>query len=670
MAFCGKCGKEIDDEAKFCRYCGNKVEMINNAPISNAKSMLKEIDTEASKAENKEADNNPNASLMSENGIAVKKKRSKAPLIITVIVVILAGLFVAFWFLLKPILFKDDTIVKKNLFNDGLLSAISEKGGQWGYINTKGEFVITPQFDAVTEFSDGYASVSVGGKWGIIDSSGSYVVSPQYGYISRFSKGVAVVVNFDVDDDGNDKYGLIDTKGKLLLPITYDEIGSSNFDELNSDGLNFDDDIDIFRIESNEKYGYANTKGEIIVNPTYDSAGSFSEGYADVCNNEKYGFIDQKGKLVIPCQYDKTLSFKENVCGVCVGEKWGVINKKGKYIANPKYDSMSSYSEGYAAIKKDDKWGYIDTKGKEVIKTKYVDAYSFINGKAVVEDSKNKLGIINTNDKWLKTIKYDIYPIHPRLSEDIYSIEKDGLCGMMNSQGKELVKPTYDNIQPSSYYDKRFVFSYGGKKGYLNENGDVCIGNKYIDCSVFYSDKYAIAYNDNKTMSIIDSAGDTLNDKEYYGLCGKKIDYCQYDNCFNKTRTSDSDFLGITQPEKYCGQDIARSMLYDINNEISDMAVDGESTSDGIIKIIDCSDTNNMDRISKCAADSCRGNATKGYALVVYVPSIDEVCVFWGHDKDKDLNVGAYSSKSGSIQSSFEGLSLQSIYNWISAEYF
>ena len=273
MAFCGKCGKEIDDEAKFCRYCGNKVEMINNAPISNAKSMLKEIDTEASKAENKEADNNPNASLMSENGIAVKKKRSKAPLIITVIVVILAGLFVAFWFLLKPILFKDDTIVKKNLFNDGLLSAISEKGGQWGYINTKGEFVITPQFDAVTEFSDGYASVSVGGKWGIIDSSGSYVVSPQYGYISRFSKGVAVVVNFDVDDDGNDKYGLIDTKGKLLLPITYDEIGSSNFDELNSDGLNFDDDIDIFRIESNEKYGYANTKGEIIVNPTYDSAG-------------------------------------------------------------------------------------------------------------------------------------------------------------------------------------------------------------------------------------------------------------------------------------------------------------------------------------------------------------------------------------------------------------
>ena len=508
MAFCGKCGKEIDDEAVVCVHCG--------CPVTSQSSQEAKAETQ---------------------GLSDKQKK-----IIAFAVVILAGLFVAFWFLLKPILFKDDTIVKKNLFNDGLLSAISEKGGQWGYINTKGEFVITPQFDAVTEFSDGYASVSVGGKWGIIDSSGSYVVSPQYGYISRFSKGVAVVVNFDVDDDGNDKYGLIDTKGKLLLPITYDEIGSSNFDELNSDGLNFDDDIDIFRIESNEKYGYANTKGEIIVNPTYDSAGSFSEGYADVCNNEKYGFIDQKGKLVIPCQYDKTLSFKENVCGVCVGEKWGVINKKGKYIANPKYDSMSSYSEGYAAIKKDDKWGYIDTKGKEVIKTKYVDAYSFINGKAVVEDSKNKLGIINTNDKWLKTIKYDIYPIHPRLSEDIYSIEKDGLCGMMNSQGKELVKPTYDNIQPSSYYDKRFVFSYGGKKGYLNENGDVCIGNKYIDCSVFYSDKYV-------GLVFLSDQAETKYRMDVYNTSAAKVGSYYFDVDYTDIFFGDDDMVIYNESE-------------------------------------------------------------------------------------------------------------------------
>lgn len=25
VAYCRNCGKEIDDNAKFCRYCGNKV---------------------------------------------------------------------------------------------------------------------------------------------------------------------------------------------------------------------------------------------------------------------------------------------------------------------------------------------------------------------------------------------------------------------------------------------------------------------------------------------------------------------------------------------------------------------------------------------------------------------------------------------------------------------
>lgn len=30
VAYCRNCGKEIDDNAKFCRYCGNKVGVISN----------------------------------------------------------------------------------------------------------------------------------------------------------------------------------------------------------------------------------------------------------------------------------------------------------------------------------------------------------------------------------------------------------------------------------------------------------------------------------------------------------------------------------------------------------------------------------------------------------------------------------------------------------------
>lgn len=567
------------------------------------------------------------------DGAVLKKKKSKAPLMIVVIVVVLTGLFAAFWFLLKPILFKNSDVIPKNLFNDGLLSAMSEQGGKWGYIDEKGNFVIEAQFDAVTEFSDGYATVSVDGKWGVIDTKGKYSVSPQYDYISRFSNGVAVVTDFDVDDEGSDKCGLIDTKGKMLLPITYDEIGSDPYS-----GLDLDDDVDIFPIKSGGKYGYANTKGEIIVNPTYDDANSFSEGYAAVCSNEKYGFIDEKGKLVINCQYDNAYSFSEGFSVVQIGEKYGAINNKGEYVVNPKYDDLRRFSEGYAAFSSNGKYGFVDTKGKEVIKAQYDVCGSFKNGVAPVK--------------------------------------KSGKYGLVNNEGKEILKPTYDHIYSPSYYDKRYAFSYGGKLGYLSENGDVCVSNKYIDGSDFYSDGYAIATTDDKKVAIINTSGDIVNNKKYYGLAGKISNYCQYDGCLNTVSISDSDKLGITKPDKYCSQEIARQIYIDVNSEIADMIVNGETItgdvpySNLVVKMVDCSDMNVTDKLSKCVVDSCNGvwendQKTKGYAIVWYFTDTGECTVFWGHDEKNDLNVGAYSSVSGSLQNDAKGMSLDDIYNII-----
>lgn len=631
VAYCRNCGKEIDDNAKFCRYCGNKVGVISNnstpEPDGTTKTAVEVVGNE-----NVGVENIQNISVVPDGGAVLKKKKSKAPLIIVVIVVVLAGLFAAFWFLLKPILFKNNDVIPKNLFNDGLLSAMSEQGGKWGYIDEKGNFVIEAQFDAVTEFSDGYATVSVDGKWGVIDTKGKYSVSPQYDYISSFSKGVAVVTDFDVDDEGSDKCGLIDTKGKMLLPITYDEIGSDPYR-----GLDLDDDVDIFPIKSGEKYGYANTKGEIIVNPTYDYGHSFREGYAAVCNNEKYGFIDEKGKLVINCQYDNADSFSGGFSVVQIGEKYGAINKKGEYVVDPKYDDLRWFSEGYAAFSSNGKYGFVDTKGKEVIKAQYDVCGSFKNGVAPVK--------------------------------------KSGKYGLVNNEGKEILKPTYDNIYSPSYYDKRYAFSYGGKFGYLSEKGDVCISNKYIDGSDFYSDGYAIATTDDKKVAIINTSGDIVNNKKYYGLAGKISNYCQHDGCFNTVSISDSDKLGITKPDKYCSQEIARNIYIDVNSEIADMIVNGETItgdvpySNLVVKMVDCSDTNVTDKLSKCVVDSCNGvwtdQKTKGYAIVWYFTDTGECTVFWGHDEKNDLNVGAYSSVSGSLQNDAKGMSLDDIYNII-----
>ena len=58
-------------------------------------------------------------------------------------------------------------------------------------------------------------------------------------------------------------------------------------------------------IEENEKYGYINTKGKVVITPQYDSAGNFYDGYAvvtvknDETDQEVAYIIDEKGNVKI-----------------------------------------------------------------------------------------------------------------------------------------------------------------------------------------------------------------------------------------------------------------------------------------------------------------------------------------------------------------------------------
>ena len=59
-------------------------------------------------------------------------------------------------------------------------------GDKWGFIDTKGQYVINPQFDNAGEFSEGLAPVEIGGKYGFIDTKGQYVINPQFDNAGEF----------------------------------------------------------------------------------------------------------------------------------------------------------------------------------------------------------------------------------------------------------------------------------------------------------------------------------------------------------------------------------------------------------------------------------------------------------------------------------------------------
>ncbi len=134
-----------------------------------------------------------------------------------------------------------------------------KSGGQWGYIDRKGKWVIRPKFDEAYDFQDnGTAVVADNSKYGLVDKSGKYIVTPKYDYLEFFVEGLALV-NIGGEYDGNTikiraggKWGFIDETGKIAIPIQFDS------------ALTFRNGVSAVRI--GDKKGIIDKSGKFIEN--------------------------------------------------------------------------------------------------------------------------------------------------------------------------------------------------------------------------------------------------------------------------------------------------------------------------------------------------------------------------------------------------------------------
>ena len=192
--------------------------------------------------------------------------------------------------------------------------------GKYGFINTKGEEVITLKYDYVEEFSEGLVLVRLNGKYGFINPKGEVVIPLKFDNAGSFSNSLALV-----NRDGNKSF--INTKGEELISLAeYDVAG------IFSEGLAWVGISDT----GSQKYGFINPKGEVVIPIRYDDVGDFTEGLAWVGigdpGKRKYGFINPKGEVVIPFKYspvEGVSQFKDGLAFVIFNGQWGFIDKSG-----------------------------------------------------------------------------------------------------------------------------------------------------------------------------------------------------------------------------------------------------------------------------------------------------------------------------------------------------
>jgi WG containing repeat len=251
-------------------------------------------------------------------------------------------------------------------FSEGLAVAMPRDLQKWGYIDTTGEWAITPRYDTgprdyVWPFEGGLAKVEVAGMMAYINHAGEFAIPPRFPEGDSFYDGMARVV--------------------VEGPCAYLDSGSpcSNFAILPR-GIKADSSL------PSCKYAFIDQAGEIISDQRYDDAGHFSEGLAPVRIGKLWGYVDKAGLMVIPPQFEKASPFSDGLAVVSMNGRFGYVDGKGQSAISPQFAYAEDFSEGLAVVGSVDSgmW-YIDHAGKQAIPGRFAVASHFFMGLAHVK---------------------------------------------------------------------------------------------------------------------------------------------------------------------------------------------------------------------------------------------------------------------------------------------
>jgi hypothetical protein len=259
-------------------------------------------------------------------------------------------------------------------FSEGLAAAWKDK--KWGWINHKGNFSIpNTLYSPGTEFHEERAWARFFSDYAVISSHGTVLSEYKYRKVWPFSNGVAYAENIDgqgclVRKNGwevfdpkyhdfkkmtsglskvrfDDRYGLIDTLGKVILPCYYSVI--KNF----SQGL--------AAVKSSKGYGYINETGKVVIHCQYEEAMDFSDGHAIVMRDGENILLDRTGKIVIDGKGHYTLASipSQGLIVVEQNGKYGYMSYDGQLIIDFVFDDAKEFTSNRAWVMIDGKWGII-----------------------------------------------------------------------------------------------------------------------------------------------------------------------------------------------------------------------------------------------------------------------------------------------------------------------
>ena len=210
-------------------------------------------------------------------------------------------------------------------------------------------------------------------------------------------------------------------------------------------------------------------------------------------------------------------------------DKWGILGSNGKIVIEPMYQEMPIVIDKNKDVflctydideeQSTYKTKVINSKNEEIFTEyekvealeNYDEAQNLWYEENVLKVQKNnKWGLIDLNGKELLKPEYDSIITLKGIKNSLV-VEKDGLLGLVNNKGIKILDPNYIEIQKfgDDYKNGYITINQDNKYGIVNISGNIILENKYEKIDNIYSEKYFVI-RENGKQKLIDKESNII----------------------------------------------------------------------------------------------------------------------------------------------------------------
>ena len=203
---------------------------------------------------------------------------------------------------------------------------------------------------SATANEDFFITVNQSNRYGLINKKEVEVIENKYAYLEYLTGQY-----FAVYSDDN-KIGVIDSSGKIVLDMKYDVIQKIKASNL----------VQAILLDSNQVELYTEDIKQVAIQK--NASIYLSDSYIKLASPDKISYFKLDGTATTSKEIFPT---NEMFASVKNGF-WGFEDKDGNIKVERKYDSVTEFNEyGFAGIKLDGKWGVIDKSGNIIVQPIY-----------------------------------------------------------------------------------------------------------------------------------------------------------------------------------------------------------------------------------------------------------------------------------------------------------